>query len=157
MKTKGQYYKSICLEMENLDEDLKDAGCRFYGIAASTLNYTITFVNDNKLTKKQYVMFLLADMMTQVEVGASIARKALALTKANDSSAEKITVMSRIFACETAQLVALNTLKILMGSGLLEESRSADFLKTISYNKLIFSSRNIINDMDRIADILFER
>lgn len=156
-KTKGEFYRAIGSEMEQLNDVLSDAGCRFYGLAAHALNDTITLVHDNKLTKKQYVMFALADMMTHVEVGASMARKAMILTKENDPGAEKIKAMSRIFANETAQIVVNNILKILMGSGIFDQKTMSDFMGTISYNELIGSYQNVINDMDKVADILFKR
>lgn len=156
-KTKGEYYKAVSSEMEELNSVMNDAGCLFYGLAASALNNTIMLVNDNRLTKEQYIMFALADMMTYVEVGASMARKAMNLTKSGDPEAEKIRAMSRIFANETSQLVARNILKILMGSGVFDQSSISDFMETISYNKLIRSFQNVIKDMDMVADILFER
>jgi len=143
--------------MENLDAALSDAGCRFYGLAAKALNDTINLVHANKLTKKQYVMFALADMMTHVEVGASMARKAKALAETADPRTDRLKAMSRIFANEVAQLVAQNILKILMGSGIFDQKTISAFMETISYNALISSYHNIINDMDQVADILFKR
>jgi alkylation response protein AidB-like acyl-CoA dehydrogenase len=99
---------AISSEMEELAKAMGDAGCRFYGLAAKALNDAIMLVNDNRLTKQQYVMFALADMMTHVEVGASMARKAMNLNKTGNPGAEKIKAMSRIFANNTAQLVAQN-------------------------------------------------
>jgi alkylation response protein AidB-like acyl-CoA dehydrogenase len=102
-------------------------------------------------------MFNLADMMTHVEVGASLARKAVALTEAGGPEAETIKIMSRIFADEVAQLVTRKALKILMGSGVFDQKAVSDIMETVSYNELFFSGQNVINDMDMVADILFER
>ena len=143
--------------MEELNNVMNDAGCLFYSLAASALNDTIMLVNDNRLTKKQYIMFALADMMTYVEVGASMARKAMKFTKSGDPEAKKIRAMSRIFANETSQLVARNILKIVMGSGVFDQSSISDFMETVSYNKLICGFQNIIKDMDMVADTLFEK
>ena len=156
-KSKGAFYGSIASEMEKLDTVVGDAGCRFYGLAAGVLNETIMRVHDNRLTRQQYVMFTLADMMTHVEVGASLARKAVALTEAGDPEAEKIKVVSRIFADEVAQLITRNALKILMGSGVFDQKAVSDFMETVSYNELFLSGQNVISDMDMVADILFER
>lgn len=156
-KTKGEYYMSLSAEMENLNTEISDAGCHFYGLAAKALNDTINLVHENKLTRKQYIMFALADMMTQVEVGASLARKAIVLSRSGDQEAEKIRAVARVFANETAQLIAQNILKILMGSGVFDKPSTSNFMETVSYNELIRSGQNIINDMDLIADILFER
>jgi alkylation response protein AidB-like acyl-CoA dehydrogenase len=156
-KTKGAFYRDISTEMERIDAALSDAGCRFYGWAATALNEIIKLVHEKGQTKKQFVMFALADMMTHVEVGASMARKAKAFAEAADPRAEKLKVMSRIFANEVAQLVAQNILKILMGSGIFDQKVISEFMETISYNTLISSYHNIINDMDQVADILFKR
>ncbi|MCP4107780.1 MAG: acyl-CoA dehydrogenase [Desulfobacteraceae bacterium] len=153
-KTKGEFYGSIYSEMNSKPGD---TGSRFYALAAKALNETITLVHDNKLTRKQYIMFALADMMAQVEVGASIARKAAALAEAGDTDAEKIMAMSRIFASETALLVAQNAMKIVMGSGVFDQNTVSGFMEAVSYNEMINSCHNIINDMDKVADILFER
>ena len=156
-KSKGEFYGSIVSEMEKLDTVVGDAGCRLYGLSAGVLNETIMRVHDNRLIRQQYVMFNLSDMMTHVEVGASLARKAVALTEAGGPEAETIKIMSRIFADEVAQLVTRKALKILMGSGVFDQKAVSDFVETVSYNELFFSGQNVINDMDMVADILFER
>ena len=156
-KSKGAYYMAISSEMEELDSAMGDAGCRFYGLAAKALNDTVMLVNDNRLTKQQYIMFALADMMTYVEVGASMARKAMNLNKTGNPGAEKIKAMSRIFANQTAQLVAQNILKILKGSGVFDQQTVSEFMETVTFNELICSYDNIIKDMDIVADMLFER
>jgi alkylation response protein AidB-like acyl-CoA dehydrogenase len=156
-KTKGEFYLSIYKEMEKLDSSLKDAGCIYYGLAAKALNDTISLVHEKKLTRQQYVMFLLADMMTHVEVGASFARKASALAGNGGKEAEKIRIMSRVFANETARIVMNNISMILFGSGIFEHKDISSFMQKISYDTLISSHSGILTDMDRVADILFER
>ncbi len=156
-KTKGELYGSIRSEMEQLDKVAGNAGCLLYGLSAGVLNDTIMLVHDNRLTRQQHVMFTLADMMTLVEVGASLARKAVALKQSGDPEFEKISAMSRIFADEVAQSVVRNSLKILMGSGIFDQKAAADFLATASCKQLSCSSLNVMHDMDLVANILFER
>ena len=156
-KSKGEFYMSICREMKALDSEADNAGSRLYGLSAEILNDTIMKVHENRLTRQQHIMFLLADMMTVVEVGAALARKAVALSKSGDAQAEKISAMSRIFADETAQLVSRNALTILLGSGVFDQKAIQDFMTVHSYHQLVCSCLNLISDMDRIADILFAR
>ena len=156
-KSKGEFYGSIQREMEELEAVVGDAGCRFYGLAAGVLNDTIMRVHDNRLIRQQHVMFNLADMMTHVEVGASLARKAAKLAQAGDPDAEKIKTMSRIFADEVAQLIGRNAQKILMGCGLFDQNTVAEFMETVALQTLVCSAHNIVHDMDKVADILFER
>ncbi|UCF95310.1 MAG: acyl-CoA dehydrogenase family protein [Desulfobacterales bacterium] len=156
-KTKGAFYQGIAEEMERLDAVCGDAGCRFYALASRALNATINLVNDHRLTRQQYVMFDLADMMAHVEVGASLARKAVALAPKGDAGAETIKAISRIFSGEVAQLVAHNVLRITRGTGELDPQTVAGFMETIGYSALTEGYRNIIRDMDQVADSVFAR
>ncbi len=156
-KTKGRYYADMQEEMAAMEASMDDAGCRFYGLSAQALNETINLVNDNRLTRKQYVMFALADMMTYVEVGISLARRAKRLTEAGDAKAAKVRIMSRIYANETSELVIRNIRKILMGTGIFSQDFVAQYMDKISIQDLAASAQNIINDMDEVADILFRR
>ena len=156
-KTKGAFYESVRDEMHKLDRDAADLGCRIYGIAAGALNQTINLVNDNRLTRWQYIMFALADMMVHVEVGASLARKAFRLAQSDNAGSEKIKIISRLFAHEVARLVSQNVLKIAMGSGVFGQQAVAEFMSNISYDELTSSFQNIIRDMDQLTDIVFER
>ena len=156
-KSKGEFYQSLSDEMDRLHSELGDLGCEIYGIAARALNQTITLVNDHRLTRRQYIMFALADMMTHVEVGVGLARRAFKFSRDEDSAAEKIKLISRLFGNEVAQVVSQNILKIVLGCGEFDQKATADFLARVGYSKLTASFQNIIKDMDRLADIVFER
>lgn len=156
-KTKGEYYGAMAAEMEKLAETVGDAGCRSYGRAAAALNRAIELVHDNRLTREQYVMFLLADMMTHVEVGVGMARKVKRLMESKSRDAEKIKAMSRVFAAEVAQVVAQNVLKIVKGTGAFDKEKTAAFMQSIAYGELACGYDNLIRDMDKVADMLFGR
>jgi alkylation response protein AidB-like acyl-CoA dehydrogenase len=156
-KSKGGFYRSISEEMAKLDRDAGDLGCRSYGLASEALNQVITLVNDHRLTRQQTIMFALADMMTHVEVGVSLARRAFKKSRDGASDAEKIKIISRLFAAEAAKVVSQNILNIVMGCGEFDPKATADFLAGISHQKLATSLVNTIPDMDRLADIVFER
>ena len=156
-KTKGAFYTDMALEMEKLDAEMDKMGCKYYALAARALNELVNLVHENKLTRKQFIMFTLADLMTLVEVGISFARKAFALAKKGNPDAEKIRVMNRIFANEVADITAESIRKILMGTGHFDNSFKTGFMEKVSYDQLAGSCENIINDMDQVADIIFER
>jgi hypothetical protein len=99
-------------------------------------------------------MFALADMMTHVEVGVSLARKSGA---ARGSEAEVLQAASRIFANEVCQLTMAKLRLILSGSGAFEEAFVTEFMEKIGESELAKSYAGIIADMDRMADHLFER
>jgi alkylation response protein AidB-like acyl-CoA dehydrogenase len=156
-KTKGAYYDGLAEEMDKLEAQCSDAGCRYIGLAARALNKTIFLVNDHRLTREQYVMFALADMMMHVEVAASLAQQAAAVSTENNADAEKTCLFSRLFAHETAELVSANILKILRGSGGFDPGQISAFLAETSHAALADSYQNIIADMNRAADIIFDR
>ncbi len=156
-KTKGAFYGDIAAEMKALDEQSTEIGARFYGIAADALNQTVDFVHNNRLTRQQAVMFALADMMTHVEVGAAMARKAARLVGSGDAGAEKMAAAARVFAGEVAQVVGENALRIVSGTGAADQGTIDQFLTEIGYQTLLASRRNWVVDMDKVADIIFER
>ena len=155
-KTKGGFYEDLAVRMQNLAEANPKIGAKYLALATRALNATITLAHDNRLTRMQYVMFMLADMITFLEVGAGFAEKAQTLTIAGDPKADKFCAMSRIFSNEVAQLVCQNITKIVFGSGIFEISNAMKFLETISYSEMIPSSQNLIKDMDLVSKFIFE-
>jgi alkylation response protein AidB-like acyl-CoA dehydrogenase len=156
-KTKGAFYGDMGDEMLRLHEEGGDIACRLLGLSAHALNRTIDQVHAHRLTKRQHAMFALADMMSRVEVGIALARKADRLTRAGAASARKLAAMSRIFAREVAQLVAKNALEVLLGAGVLDAEGLADFKEAITFDALVTCQQDNMADMDLVADILFAR
>jgi alkylation response protein AidB-like acyl-CoA dehydrogenase len=157
VKSKGDYYAAMAQEMEALHQSTPETNAATYAWAAKVLNETIMFVHNHKLTKQQYVMFCLADMMTCVEVGISLARQAKRLIQDTSSQARKIVIMCRIFASDVAELVARNIIKIVTGSGLADKEIPASLKEENGYGGLTESCSGLIQDMDAVANILFGR
>ncbi|KJS30561.1 MAG: acyl-CoA dehydrogenase [Desulfatitalea sp. BRH_c12] len=155
-KTKGEFYGRMAAEMDGLDAQVADAGCRFYAMAARALNKTIDLAHENRLTRQQAVMFDLADMMTHVEVGIALGRKAVRLAQANDPQADKFKAIARVFAGDVTRLVGENAVRIAMGGGL-DSAVAQQHLADIAYQEMLAGRANWVADMDRIADIIFER
>ena len=156
-KTKGEFYNRLSSEMVSLEASFKNGGGALLGLCARLLNETISRVHDKRLTRQQYVMFALADLMAHVEVGASLARKAACLKNEGHSDGDKFRAMSRIFANEVAQLTAKNIPLILMGTGSFRSEEMAAYLKDLDYAALMLGYDKVVTEMDTVADILFER
>jgi alkylation response protein AidB-like acyl-CoA dehydrogenase len=156
-KTKGAFYTDMGSEMAAMAQSDPEIGSQAYGLASTALNDLIMLAHKQRLTRQQYIMFALADMMTHVEVGVSLARKAAGLKDQDTDEAQKVRTSSRIFAGEVAALVADRALKIVLGSGAFEQSQVQELLDKIKYNDLVSSCANMIQDMDQIADLLFAR
>jgi alkylation response protein AidB-like acyl-CoA dehydrogenase len=156
-KTKGEFYKALGMEMEKLEASSGNSGCWLYATCARMLNQIIALAHDNRLTRQQYVMFALADMMSHVEVGASLAKKAASLTLANALEAEKYQIISRLFAREVAQLLIKSLPMIIMGTESVKQQEASDFLAQVDYHALVSGQKGVLEDMDSMADILFAR
>lgn len=155
-KSKGQFYGAMADEMDALAADVPDAGCRFYALAARALNQTIDLAHNNRLTRQQAIMFDLADMMTYVEVGVALARKAVRLEREKASDAEKFKAMARVFAGDVAHLVGENALRVAM-CGELDAQAANQHLAAIGHQEMLAARSGWMADMDRIADIVFKR
>jgi alkylation response protein AidB-like acyl-CoA dehydrogenase len=157
VKSKGAFYDDMRREMENLEREFPGAGCRWLALAARALNDSVLLVHQHKLTRQQAVMFALADMMTHVEVGCALARKAAEAAAAKARDAEKLRLMSKIFAHQAAQLSACNIMSILMGTGAFDDRTVSEFKQKVELSRMWESYDNVLADMNTVADILFER
>ena len=156
-KSKGEFYQTISDEMQQLHSRTADIGCRTYGLAASALNQAFILANDHRLTRQQHIMFALADMAANVEIGASLAREASRCAQRGESEAEKMKIIARLFAADVAREVSQNILQIVMGCGKFDEKATAEILTRVACSELTAGLYNIIPDMDKLADIVFER
>ena len=156
-KTKGGFYKNIAGKMNTKQALAQDCGSQYYALCANALNRLIQEAHKNRLTRNQYIMFLIADIITHLEVGVSLAEKTLNLYETDNKKAEKSALNSKIFAGETAILTAVNTAKIIKGSGYFDTKKADEILKEISYLKLFDAAEKSVKDMDKLADIIFDR
>ena len=65
--------------------------------------------------------------------------------------------MARVFAGEATRIVGENALKILMGVSAVDQNAMDQFLNDIAYQEMLGSRAGWVADMDKIADIIFER
>ena len=114
-RTKGEFYGAMGREMAELHGELNDNGYRLYGLAANLLNEAIEVVHVNRLSRQQYLMFALSEMMTHVEVGVAMARRTARAVRARAPQAEKLSVMNRIFARKLPESSAKKRLRLLSG------------------------------------------
>ena len=137
--------------LDRLHGDCDRAGCRTIAACIRALNRSIDFAHENRLTRHQQVMFALADMMTYVEVGESMAR--LAVKQADETTL----ATARVFANTCARLVTEKSRLIAMGSDVVSAETVDPFISTLDLPALEVSYRGLIDDMDRIADRIFAR
>lgn len=146
VRSKGGYYSGMADALDALPET---CGSRPLGTAARVLNHAILLGRKAKLTKSQYVMFLLADMMTWVEVGHALCKKA-ACYGGREHTQDFMNAVSRLFAREAVEKVYLNGSIIAKGCGadldeLTQGLRTLDLMNDLGDH---------LKDMDLVASEL---
>jgi len=143
VRSKGRYYLDMVGALEKVPEK---CGTRLLAAAIGILNEVIFAARKQKLTKSQYVMFQLADMMTWCEVGEALCQKA-ATYNGRERTPEFMRATARLFAREVAEKVYLNGLRIACGCDkdmeeVKERLNSLDLSQAMKAN---------LNDMDLVA------
>ena len=111
VRSKGEFYKNMADGLMKLSDDTCAPAL---GNAINIMNEIILTARKSKLTKSQYVMFLLADMMTWAEVAKAMCIKAANYAGA-DKSPEYMKAVARLFVKEAIEKVYINGFKICQG------------------------------------------
>ncbi|MBW2610151.1 MAG: acyl-CoA dehydrogenase family protein [Deltaproteobacteria bacterium] len=143
VRSKGGYYAEMADGLEKLPED---CGAHKPAAAIRILNEIILSVRKLKLTKSQYVMFLLADMMTWCEVGDAFCRKAAGY-EGKGRSPELMKASAHIFAREVVEKVYVNGMKIAQGCDKIIDGM-ADKLNSLDLGNAM---KDNLKDMDVVS------
>ena len=114
VRSKGGFYLEMAGALDRLSSECAGP---LLANAFRALNEVIINSRKHKLTKSQYVMFLLADMMTWCEVANAFCRKAAEYEGGQGRSTSFIKAAARIFVREAIEKVYVNGLKIAYGCG----------------------------------------
>ncbi|MBW2262887.1 MAG: acyl-CoA dehydrogenase family protein [Deltaproteobacteria bacterium] len=76
IQSRFSYYDDLAVSMDALSESDPGCGGGMVAHASRALNQVLRTAREHKLTRKQYVLFLLGDMMAGVETAACLARRA---------------------------------------------------------------------------------
>jgi alkylation response protein AidB-like acyl-CoA dehydrogenase len=143
VRSKGEYYSNMAHALEKLPPD---GGAGQLAGAIRVLNEMIFGARKLKLTKSQYVMFLLADMMTWCEVGDALCRKA-AHYSGKRRTPEFIKTAARLFVRDVVETVYINGLKIAQGC----ETAMDDAVPSLHALDVAGVMKDNLKDMDRVS------
>jgi len=143
VRSKGRFYLDMA---ESLDKLPEPCGAKILAQSIRVLNEIILNTRKHKLTRSQYIMFLLADMMTWCEVAEALCHKA-ATYRGDGRSGEFMEAAARLFARESATKVYVNGLKIAQGY----EEKVDEVLPVLQTLELSALMISVLEDMDRVA------
>jgi alkylation response protein AidB-like acyl-CoA dehydrogenase len=141
VKSKGAYYNDLADEVAGFEH----VGGAALARAARFLSEISVLAFREKLIRQQHVIFEMAWAMGEVEV-------ALALGRAAARSGDELQqARSRIFAAEMALEVPSRLLRLVAGSGLLDESRVEELIARADLNGAVALQAGTLKDMDFVA------
>jgi hypothetical protein len=143
VRSKGGYYETMAAGLEQMGEEV---GGRWLAPGLRLINEIIQAARKAKLTRSQYVMFLLADMMTWSETAHALCRKAV-LYEGRERTSEFMKAAARLFVNETLGMIYFNGLKIIQGCNA-DMGDLAERLKTLELGGAV---KGYLKDMDSIA------
>ena len=146
VRSKGKFYLGMAEGLEDLPEE---TGGSLVAAAIGILNEIIIQARRLKLIRSQYVLFLMADMMTWAEVGEALCRKA-ASCEGRAGLKEYLGATARLFAAEVVEKVYVNGLKIARGY----DHDMDDIAEGLNALRLDRAVRFCLKDMDRVAEEL---
>ena len=150
-KTKGGYYQGIAETLAQLAPTAPDCGLVVFEKAALMVNRLIDEMHTRRLTRQQHLMFLLADAISHVEVGAALAKKA-----ATENNQTTLKCAARIFAHDTARLMTDGVRQIVLGSGSFSAEEAKTFMAEPLFEAYDASCQNLVADMDEMAGLIFQ-
>jgi len=106
VRSKGEFYNKLAAGMDTLQAQDAFVGADMIAAATRGMNDVVLHMHKRRETRNQIVMFALADMMTECEVGAAFALKAAGLKAAGVPDADFMSAMSRVFARKVVRTVS---------------------------------------------------
>lgn len=159
LKSRGQHYLDRANALRTLHAQHADVGAATAALAAQTLAAVLEAARVGRLTRSQHVLFRIGELVSAVEVADTFARRAAA---ALDGERYEKTprrfepavwaAMSRVYAREAAQRIALDGVRYVVGSG---ETGAAP--PVIPGDQITAAQAGLLADMDIVADALYGR
>jgi alkylation response protein AidB-like acyl-CoA dehydrogenase len=142
--TKGEFYRRMAERLSGLPEE---TGGPILAQAMGLMNELLLIARKFKVMRSQYLMFLLADMITWAEVAKATCLKAASGKSEEIYSAGFVSAVARLFAREAAEKIYLGALKIIKG-GQQEIEELSEKLTSLSLDKVL---KGTLADMDLVA------
>ncbi len=147
IRSGGDFYETFAKNLETLPEDTNGP---LLAQTIRAMNDVIVTARNCKLTSYQYVLFLLADMMTWCEVANALCHKSSDPDSVTVHTPEYLKACARLFVRESIEKVYINGLKIVQGCDKISE----EVKKKLEALNVGLAMKDIIKDMDYIASEL---
>ncbi len=164
LKTRGEHYRELAATLDRLQAEHPSCGAGTAALASRALAEVFERARVGRLTRSQHVLFRLGELAAHAEGAASLCRRAAAAAagglpeKADRRFApEALAAMARIAAREAALAVADGGLRWIAGSSGAAAADGDGLPAALGLPHLHEAQRGLMEDMDAVADALYER
>ncbi len=164
LKSRGAHYHDAAASLESLASKAPGVGADIAALAAHGLAEVLERARVQRLTRNQHLLFRFGEIIAWVECADALARRAAAAAagelpeKTEDRfDAESLAAMSRVFAREAAEKVALEGVRWVVGADGVSESEMPAFEQAVGVSAIRTAQAGLVADMDRVADALYGR
>jgi alkylation response protein AidB-like acyl-CoA dehydrogenase len=164
LKTHGQHYHQEAQRLEELHRQNPEVGADIAALSLHTLAEMLERARLKRLTRHQHILFRLGALIANVEACASLSRRAAEAAhgqlnpKADTRfSADAMAAMSRVYGREVSMMLIAEGMRWIGGAGVADEKESAEFQNKLGLGAIYAAQSGIMQDMDYIADVLYDR
>jgi alkylation response protein AidB-like acyl-CoA dehydrogenase len=162
LKTHGQFYHDLARQLEELHKKNDKLGALTASHCLHGLAELLEVARSQRLTRHQHILFKLGELIAHAEGAASLARRAeRAFQGAMNAkshprfNASHLAALSRISARDSAMRVISEGIRWI--GGLISDSDATNLEKKMYIPQIHRAQAGLIQDMDYIADVLYER
>ncbi|MBN1566542.1 MAG: acyl-CoA dehydrogenase family protein [Acidobacteria bacterium] len=162
LKTHGRFYHDMARQVEELHKQNDKLGAQTVSYGLHGLAELLESARAQRLTRHQHILFRLGELIAHAEGAASLARRAArAFQGALNAKAHSrfnmnhLAALSRIYARDTAMKIISEGARWI--GGLIPDSDAVNLEKKLFIPQIHRAQAGLIQDMDYIADVLYER
>jgi alkylation response protein AidB-like acyl-CoA dehydrogenase len=161
LKSGGRYYADMAARLDGVHAVHLQVGADVAALACRALVVILDACRTGRLTRSQHVLFRLGELVAWTETAAVFATKAAAA--ADGSLHEKclprfdaaaLAAMSRVFAREAAQKVALEGTRWVAGSSA-PGAAHVEAITAVPTAQILAAQAGLVTDLDTVRDVLY--
>ena len=156
LKSRGQYYLTQAAEFDAIHAQNPQVGADSVALGFRALARVLEDCRINKLTRHQYVTFMLGDLISEMEVAAVFTRQCAnkLVTEGSRFDIASLCTMARVNARQSAFKVASEGLRLILGT--CPHINTAELSQAVNLVGIEDKMRGLINDMDTVSAKLRE-
>jgi alkylation response protein AidB-like acyl-CoA dehydrogenase len=164
LKTRGAHYHDLGRRLEGVAVEHPTVGADAAALACHALAELLERARSARLTRNQHILFRVGELIAYAEGAAALVRRAVRAELGDLSPkadhrfpAAALAALSRIYARDAAQRVALDGLRWVAGSDPEAAADAQGLVAAARITDICRAQAGLLTDMDQVADVLYGR